>query len=221
MGGLLAQTLPLAMAGAISPLVLLATLVLLGGEHRPRLRCAAFSLGYLVMTAGLFVGGYILLGLDLDGTSGTHGALSSKPAQLAFAGLLLLTAVWFLWKAPNEQTQERWLGRIDDPRIPLVVYFLVGIAALWVSASFVVVITILHRLSVAGLPLVDNAIVLALAVLITALPTLVPLVAALIGGDRHQADFQRLGHWLFRNGRFILAALFVLLAVQDLIGALG
>lgn len=44
----LGEVIPLAMAGAISPLVLL------GGTNRPRVRCGAFVLGYIVMTAGLF-----------------------------------------------------------------------------------------------------------------------------------------------------------------------
>ena len=217
----LGEVIPLAMAGAISPLVLLASLVLLGGTNRPRVRCGAFVLGYIAMTAGLFAGGYLALGLDLGGTTGRHGALSSQAAQLVMAGFLFITAIWFLWKAPSAATQERWLRRIDSPRIPTIAYFAVGVVMLWLSASFIVVFAILHRLSVAGLPLSDNVVVLAVAVVITAAPALVPWVAALLGGARHQAAFQRLGQWLFRNGRFILAALFIVLGLQNLLHALG
>ena len=217
----LGEVIPLAMAGAISPLVLLAALVLLGGEHRPRLRCGAFALGYLVMTAGLFAGGYLALGLDLSGASGHRGLLSSEPAQIAIACGLFITAIWFLWKAPSAATQERWLKRIDSPRIPTIAYFAVGVVMLWMSASFIVVFAILHRLSVAGLAFADNLVVLAVAIAITALPAIVPWVAALIGGDRHQATFHRLGQWMLRNGRFILAALFVVLGLQNLLHALG
>lgn len=218
--GVLGEVIPLALAGAISPVVLLAALVLLGSPTRPVVRCAMFTLGYVVMTAGLFCGGYFLLGLDLEEATGKHGALSSQLAQILMAIGLFVTAAWFVWKSPSEATQKRWMDRINSPRIPLVAYFLVGVIALWLSASFIVVVAILHRLSVAGLPLSENLVVLAIAVLITALPALVPLVAAIIGGDRHRADFERLGQWLFRNGRFLLAALFVVLGLQNLLRAL-
>jgi hypothetical protein len=217
----LGDVIPLALAGAISPLVLLAALVILGNEQRPRLRCGAFVLGYVTMTALLFAAGYLLLGLDLSGTSGHHGLLSSKAAQIGMSLVLLLTAVWFLWKAPSEATQQRWLARINSPRIPLIAYFAIGLIVLWFSASFIVVAAILHRLSVAGLALSENVIVLIVAVVITALPALVPWGVALIAGDRHQSTFQRLGNWMFRNGRFILAALFVVLGLQNLLHALG
>ena len=217
----LGEVVPLAMAGAISPLVLLAALVLLGGTNRPRLRCGAFVLGYVVMAAGLFAGGYLALGLDVAGASGHHGALSSRAAQIAMACGLFITAIWFLWKAPSAATQERWLKRIDSPRIPTIAFVAVGVVMLWLSASFIVVVAILHRLSVAGLPLSENLVVLAVAVAITALPAIAPWIAAMIGGDRHQAAFHRLGQWMFRNGRFILAALFIVLGLQNLLHAIG
>ena len=88
-------------------LVLLAALVLLGSPTRPVLRCAMFTLGYVVMTAGLFAGGYFLLGLDLDEATGKHGLLSSELAQIAIAIGLFITAAWFVWKSPSEATQKK------------------------------------------------------------------------------------------------------------------
>jgi Sap, sulfolipid-1-addressing protein len=216
----LSEVVPLALAGAISPLVLLAALVLLGSPSHPLLRCGMFTLGILAMTAIFFGGGYMLLGLDLQGAKGHHGLLSSQPAQIAMAVFLYAGAVWFCVKAPSEATQQKWLDRVNSPRIPAVAYLAVGLVMMWFSASFVVMLAILHRLSVAALPLGDNVTVLVIATVITALPALVPFLAALVGGNRRRAEFQRLGAWTFRNGRFILAALFVVLGTQNLLHAL-
>lgn len=217
---LLAETAPLALAGAISPLMLMGALVLLGSPHHPVIRAGAFALGVVTMTAGIFAAGYVILDLDTRGASGHAGRLSSPAAQVAMALFLLVVAAWFVLKAPSAATQQRWLDRIGSPRIPAVAYFGVGLVVVWFSASFVVIIAILHRMSVAALPLHDNVVVLVVVVLITALPALVPFLLALVGGNGLRAQLHRLGEWTFRDGRFILAALFVVLAVQMLLKAL-
>ena len=45
-------------------------------------------------------------------------------------------------------------------------------------------------------------------------------VVSLVGGVGVRARLEVLGRWTFRNGRFILAALFVVLALQNLLKAL-
>ena len=220
MGDLLAETVPLALAGAISPLMLLGALVLLASPHHPVIRCGAFALGVLTMAAGMFAAGYLLLGLDTGGRAGVHGALSSPAAQIAMAVFLLATAAWFVFKAPSEAAQQRWLDRIASPRIPALAYYGVGLVIVWFSASFVVIAAILHRISVAGQPLDDNLVVLGVAVVITSLPALVPFLLALVGGVGVRSRLEVLGRWTFRNGRFILAALFVVLTLQNLLKAL-
>ncbi|MGI9117604.1 MAG: GAP family protein [Gaiellales bacterium] len=218
---LLAETVPLALAGAISPLALLGALVLLGGSRRPLLRCGLFAAGVVTMTAIFFVAVYVALRLDLGGTTGHHGLLSSSAAQLAMAVLLLLTAGFFLFKAPSPEAQQRVLARVDSPRIPTIAFFLVGMAMMWFSASFIVIVTIVHRMSVAGLPFHDNAVVLVIAILITALPALIPFGAAVVGGDVARARLQRLGRWTTVNGRYILGAMMLVLAAQNLLHAFG
>ncbi|MGI9188357.1 MAG: GAP family protein [Gaiellales bacterium] len=213
--------MPLALAGAISPLVLLGALVLLTSPSHRLLRCGMFALGLVVMTALFFGIGYLALRLDLGGVSGTKGALSSTTSQYAMAAALLITAVWFFWKAPSEETQEKWLNRINDPRVPAIAYFGVGIVMSWFSASFIVIIAILHRLSIAGLPLSQNVVLLVIAIAISSLPATVPFVAELVGGPHTRERLEALGAWMFRNGRFILGGLFVLMGLRDLIGALG
>lgn len=215
---LLAQTIPLALVGAISPLALMGALVLLAG-YRPLLRCGLFTAGVITMTAIFFAVVYVAMKLDLKGASGSQGLMSSTAAQVAIAAFLIVSAAFFFFRAPSPASQQKILERLNSPRIPTIAYFLVGIVMMWFSASFVVIIAIVHRMSIAGLPFHDNLVVLLVAVLITALPALVPFVSALVGGDRTRQLLERLGLWMTRNGRFILGALLLVLGLRNLVGA--
>lgn len=79
MGDVLAETVPLALAGAISPLALLGALVLLSGA-KPLLRCGLYAVGIVTMTTLFFAATYIALRLNLTSQSGHHGLLSSRAA---------------------------------------------------------------------------------------------------------------------------------------------
>lgn len=218
MWGLLAQTIPLALVGAISPLALMGALVLLAG-YRPLVRCGLFTAGVITMTAIFFGVVYVALRLDLKGDSGSQGLMSSTAAQVAMAAFLIVCAAFFFFRAPSPATQQKILERLDNPRIPTIAYYLVGIVMMWFSASFVVILAIVHRMSIAGLPFHDNLVVLLVAVLITSLPALVPFVSALVGGDRTRKLLECLGLWMTRNGRYILGVLLLVLGVQNLMGA--
>ncbi len=220
MWDLLAQTIPLALVGAISPLALLGALVLLGGPS-PLRRCGLFAAGIVTMTTLFFVGVYVALRLNLTGESGHQGLLSSEAAQIVMAAFLLGCAGFFFFKAPSPESQRKILARIDSPRIPTIAFFLIGMVMMWFSASFVVIISIVHRMSVAGLAPQDNVIVLVTSILITSLPGLIPFVAALLGGDGARETLQRLGLWTTLNGRYILGVMMLVLGVQDLLSAFG
>jgi hypothetical protein len=100
-------------------------------------------------------------------------------------------------------------------------FFLVGMVMMWFSASFVVIVAIVHRLSVAGMPLQDNVVVLVISILITALPALIPFTTALVGGDGAREKLERLGRWTTINGRYILGVMMLVLGTQDLLVAFG
>jgi len=220
MWDVLAETVPLAMAGAISPLALLGALVLLGGRS-PLLRCGLYTLGIITMTTLFFAAVYVALRLDLAGESGHKGLLSSEAGQLVIAAFLFITAAFFFFKAPSPDSQKKILQKIDSPRIPTIAFFLVGMVMMWFSASFVVIVAIVHRLSVAGMPLQDNVVVLVISILITALPALIPFTAALVGGDGAREKLERLGRWTTINGRYILGVMMLVLGTQDLLAAFG
>jgi hypothetical protein len=84
-----------------------------------------------------------------------------------------------------------------------------------------VIVAIVHRLSVAGMPFQDNVVVLVISILITALPALIPFGAAVVGGDGSRKKLERLGHWTTINGRYILGVMMLVLGTRDLLSAFG
>ncbi|MFM7692921.1 MAG: GAP family protein [Actinomycetota bacterium] len=80
--------LPLALAGAISPVVLLVGLALLSGP-RPRLQTGAFAAGVAATVVVLFALGLVAIRLQSDGDE--PGWLGAQGAHLV-VGLLLITA---------------------------------------------------------------------------------------------------------------------------------
>lgn len=220
MGDVLAETVPLALAGAISPLALLGALVLLSGA-KPLLRCGLYALGIITMTTLFFAATYIALRLNLTSEAGHKGLLSSSAAQIAMAAFLFITAAFFFFKAPKPESQQKVLEKLDSPRIPTIAFFIVGMVMMWFSASFVVIVAIVHRLSVAGMPFRDNVVVLVISIAITALPVLIPYGAAIFGGDGAREKLERLGRWTTINGRYILGVMMVVLGLQNLLSAFG
>lgn len=136
------------------------------------------------------------------------------------AAFLFITAALF-FKAPKPESQQKILEKLDSPRIPTIAFFIVGMVMMWFSASFVVIVAIVHRLSVAGMPFRDNVLVLLLSILVTALPVLIPYGAAIIGGDDGREKLERLGRWTTINGRYILGVMMFVLGMQNLLGAFG
>jgi len=195
-------------------------LVLLGGRS-PLLRCGLYTLGIITMTTLFFAVVYLALRLNLTSESGHQGLLSSQAAQIAIALFLFITAAFFFFKAPSPDAQKKVLAKIDSPRIPTIAFFVVGMVMMWFSASFVVIIAIVHRLSVAGMPFQDNMVVLVISILITSLPALIPFGAAVVGGDGSRKKLERLGHWTTINGRYILGVMMLVLGARDLLSAFG
>ena len=82
-------------------------------------------------------------------------------------------------------------------------------------------LAIVRQLAHGAPTLGEELAVLAMAELFTILPAAVPLVAAVAGGATMAARVQRLGQWTNANGRYILAALFLVFGLQDILKALG
>lgn len=222
MSDLLAQTVPLSLAAAISPLVLMGMLALLGGQTRPRLHAIAYAAGVVGMITVLLVGGLALIGLS---KSGTHTSPLTSPWVELATGLLLI-AFAVLMVRPKHQTDEEKAQQkhrqLIKPDAPLAAFTLLGVVLMLTNFSTIIVlIAVLKNVAKADAPLGDEVVALAIVGFITALPATAPLAAALFGGAALSAKVTALGAWTNRNGKYILAALFLVFGLQDIIKSLG
>ncbi len=221
MGDLLAQTVPLALAAAISPLVLMGILAILGGPHATA-RGAAYALGVIATTAALLALGLIAVERL---TAGPGGGPLSSPWASAATGVLLVGFAALLVRprrGTDREQAERHHRRLIRPDSPPLGFALLGAVLMVVNLSTIVVLfTILRNVARADQPLVDDIVAMAIVAVITTVPAWGPLVLVLAGGRSMADRIGRLGQWTNRNARYILGALFLVFGLQDLLKALG
>jgi hypothetical protein len=221
MGGVLAQSVPLAFAAAISPLVLMGILAILGGPN-PKRHAIAFTLGVVSMIVGLLVVGMLLIGAQNGKTD--PGPLGSNTAHLVVGIVLILVSALMIkpsHKDPQQHAEHKH-RQLIKANAPLIAFFGLGIALMCTNFSTIVVLlAILHGVARANQGLAANVVALAVVAFITALPATGPLAAALFGGPRLAADVQRPGTWTTKNGKYILAVLFLVFGLQDILQSLS
>ena len=221
MSDLLARTLPLALGAAISPLVLMGALSVLGG-HRGKARLAAYTIGFAVTSTVLLALGLVLVTLQRH-----HGAGNpvGSPVAEFIVGVLLIAFAAFMVRPKREsddtrakEKHRRWV----TPESPLYAFAIFGVVMMLIDfSSIVLLLAILKELARHDATIGQEVVVLAIADVCTMLPALLPLLAAVLGGERLAGDVQRLGQWTNRNGRYILAVLFLVFGLQDILKAFG
>ena len=221
MGGLFAQTIPLAFAAAISPLVLMGILAILGGAN-PKKHAIAYTLGVVSAIVGLLVVGMLLIGAQNGKTD--PGPLGSTTAHTIVGIVLILVAALMIkpsHKDPKQHAEQKH-RQLIKANAPLIAFFGLGIALMFTNFSTIVVLlAILHGVARANQGLPANVAALVVVAFITALPATGPLAAALFGGPKLAADVQRLGMWTTKNGKYILAVLFLVFGLQDILQSFG
>ncbi len=221
MGNLLAETLPLALGAAISPLVLMGALALLGGQNA-KARVTAYTVGFVITCAALLAVGLVLV-VAQQRKAGTSPLESGTAEWITGILLIAFAALMVRPKRRDDGARAQKHHRtFVKPDAPLYAFALFGAVMMLVDfSSIVFLLAILHRIGSAGAPIGPSVVVLALALLCTSLPALLPTAVALFGGPALSAKVTELGHWTNRNGRYILAVLFFVFGLQDILKALG
>jgi threonine/homoserine/homoserine lactone efflux protein len=219
MGSLLAQTVPLSIGAAISPIVLMSVLAIIGGQHG-KARAIAFAIGFVIMsTALLIVGAVVVAGLR-----DRNGGTAESPVIEVVLGIVLI-AFGLLMVRPKRKDDEtkakehhrKWV----TPDTPLYMFTVFGLVLMLVNVSTIVLlIAILKEVARSGASSTDAAVALGIADVFTFLPVALPVIAAAIGGAAVAGKVTQLGHWTNRNGKYILCVLFVVFGLQDLLKAL-
>jgi hypothetical protein len=206
--------LPLAIAIAIFPIPIIAS-VLLVGSDRGRTKCAAFALAWLVGLAA--VGTVVLVVAD-----GADAPEDDEPATwvsvlLLALGVALIAAAAKKWRArPRTRDEARtpgWMRAIDGFTIARA-----GMAGFALSALNPknLALTVAAAVEIAGFGIAaDEQVVTLLAfVVVASVGVATPLVVSLVGGDASQGVLDGLRDWMTRNNAVLLTILFAVIGAK-------
>lgn len=212
---LLAQIVPLAIAGAISPVVLMGALAILDGPRAIR-QSAAFSAGVIGTTIVLFVAGFLVAVLRRDGD--TPAWFSGDRAHVVVGVMLIVAGIVLGSIRPNPTRTKKFEAKFLSGTRPLHDFVIAGIALMITNGStFVVLIAILHEVARADVLAGEEAVALGIATFIVVLPATAPLAAAVFGGAKMRARLDTISQLAMRYGRFVMAALWIAFGVKDVL----
>ena len=212
---LLAQVVPLAIAGAISPVVLMGALAIIDGPRAIR-QSAAFSVGVIGTTIVLFVAGFLVAVLRRDGD--TPAWFSGDRAHVVIGLMLIVAGIVLGSIRPDPKRTKQFEAKFLSGTRPLRDFVIAGIVLMITNGStFVVLIAILHAVARADVVFADELIAFGVATFIVVLPATAPLAAALFGGAGMRARLGTISQFAMRYGRFVMAALWIAFGVKDVL----
>lgn len=200
----LTTVLLLALAVAISPLAIIAVVVLLVSS-RPRLLGSCYLLGWMGALSGASVLSYLFGAGASDASS--SGALLSWVKLAVGVGLLVLG--WRSWRqrpgAGEEPPMPGWLSGADH----LGPAGAAGLGALFIvkPKNLLLVLAMGGALADRHLPGPAAAGSIAAFVVLGSVLLLVPVLAAFFGGAGTTAALESLKAWLLRHNAVLLAVL--------------
>ncbi|MEU1452347.1 GAP family protein [Streptomyces avermitilis] len=207
MGKVLGDVLGLAAGVLISPLPIIAMILVLA-TPRGRLGGSVFAIGWLV---GLSALGAVMLAVGASGGASGHGQPATWVGglKLALGVLLALFGVRLWHRRPRDVSQAqlpKWMAAID--RFTPVKIF--GLALLLSAANIknaTFTIAASASISSSGIPLGQQIGVLALFVVIASLGILAPLAVFLIGGERARSTLDGWKSWAAQHNIAVMAVL--------------
>jgi threonine/homoserine/homoserine lactone efflux protein len=210
MGAAIGQILGLAVGVAISPIPIIATILMLF-SNRAKSNSVAFLVGWIF---GLVVVATVVLMIGFEGSDGTRDAAGWIKAIIGVLFLLLAVKQWRSRPHDGEEPpMPAWMASIDD--FTAVKSF--GLAALLSGVNpknLGLTVAAASSIGAAGLTGSDEAIVVVVYVLIASCTLMVPVVGYLIAGDRMRPALDSMKAWLLTNNSAVMAVLFVVLGAK-------
>jgi threonine/homoserine/homoserine lactone efflux protein len=212
MGAVIGEILPLAVGIAISPIPIIAVILML---LSPRAKGASvgFMIGWVV---GIIVAVVVFTLLSsVIPQSGGEPSMTSAIIKIIFGALLLFLALrqWRERPAKGEQAvMPKWMSAIDSMTAgkAMGLGFLLSAVnpknlILAVSAGLII--------GGAGLTLGQAAVAIAIFVVLAACTVIIPVIGYLIASARLAGPLDRLRGWLVENNATIMAVLLLVIGV--------
>jgi threonine/homoserine/homoserine lactone efflux protein len=214
MGAAIGQTLPLALGIAISPIPIIAAILMLLSP-KARATSVGFLLGWVI---GIVVAvtvftllSSIIPASDPDASKPIQGVI-----QIVLGVLLLLVALNQWRKRPKdgeEPVMPKWMQAIDKVSFPVAAGLGFLLSALNPKNLLMAVSA---GVTIGSAKLAAGEVVLTIAIftVIAASTVLVPVVAYLVAADRLRGPLDAMRVWLTRENAVIMAILLLVIGVQ-------
>jgi cytochrome c biogenesis protein CcdA len=213
MGQAIGDILPYAVGVAISPIPIVAVILMLF-SNRARVNGPAFLLGW-VIGLGIVVTVVYIVSDQANVATSSSASNNTSTIKIVLGALLVLMAVrhWRARPAPGETApMPKWMSAIDG-------FTPVKAAGAGVVLSAVnpknLILTAGAAATVAqaGLSGSDAAVSLAVFVVLASISIVVPVVWALVGGDRARHVLDTWKSWLGEHNAAVMAVVLLVLGV--------
>ena len=223
MADAIGQVLPLAVGVALSPIPIIGVILMLG-TPRARANGPAFILGWVI---GLAVVGTIVLLVS----SGANAEEGGEPADWVsvvelILGLLLLLVALKQWRGrphdDDEASLPKWMASIDRFTAGRAAAMGLALAAIN-PKNLILTVGAATAIAQTGASTGNQAVALAVFILIGTLGPGVPVAIYFALGERSEEILARLKTWMARNNTAIMAVLCLVIGaklVGDAIGGL-
>jgi hypothetical protein len=221
MGEAIGGSLPLAVGIALSPIPIIAVVLMLT-SHRAKVNGPMFVLGWLL---GLGVVGAIALALAGAGGVSTSGSPATWVSwvKIVLGVLLLLVAARQFRGRPhgNEQAQmPKWMATIDETSPPAAL----GLAAVLSGANpknLLLAVAGSAAIAATGIPAGQQALAYLVFAVIGTLGVGTPVAIYFAMGDRSEKVLAGLKDWMTAHNAVIMSVLCLVIAAKLLGEAIG
>ncbi|MET4166064.1 MULTISPECIES: GAP family protein [Gordonia] len=208
MGSVIGDLLPLAVGVAVSPIPIIAAILMLLGRHA-RTTSIGFAIGWL---AGIVVAVtiFVVLGSAVD--SGGESSTTSGWIKMGLGVLLLVVGVR-QWRSRNaESATPKWMAAIDEMKPPAAMGIGFALAAIN-PKNLVLCAAAGVTIGTGGLSTSDDVAVVAVFAVLAATSVVVPVVAYQVAAQRLRTPLDSVKVWLQENNATVMAVLILVIGV--------
>ncbi|MGW9264208.1 GAP family protein [Gordonia terrae] len=207
MGSVLGELLPLAVGVAVSPIPIIAAILMLLGRHA-RTTSIGFAVGWLLGIV-VAVAVFVALGsaVDIGGSSSSTGWVK------IVLGVVLLLVGLRQWRSRDaESATPKWMSAIDEMRPPAALGIAFALAAINPKN---LVLCAAAGVTIASGALAGSGDIVAVAVfaLLASTSVVVPVVGYQVAATRLRDPLDRLKSWLQANNATVMAVLILVIGI--------
>ena len=211
MGAVIGDLLPLAIGIAISPIPIIAVILMLL-SRRATATSTGFLLGWVVGIVLVTVVVLALVGQAGNTAGGEPSTLSSVLKLVLGAGLILLAVRQWQGRPKEGETaaMPKWMGAIESFSFGRALLLGVGLSAVN-PKNLLLCLAAGTTIGAAHLPTGQVVVATVVFTLLAASTVLVPVLGYLAARDRMAAPLDRLRAWLTQNTAAVMAVLLVVI----------